>query len=459
MKRFGTIVRRFAKRVFAYLNRCHLPFWASQLCVAIGIFLVVGALKNAWMIIPASLPVSDYMSAEIGGQEAPVTPFFKGLYGLFVVLLITLFFRKGRARIKRVVVCCTLGFVALGILYPYMVWQLNPKFASAAQWLYAQHYHLTWLGGDIFTRQEETFNDDNLLVYVVDPPRGAGVTQIPQSLPALFQLGRIGELQGWLGYTSSFCQFVSKGWVFAMGSFAMFILGGLRSRGRLDLALARSCLKYGVASFCVFVSLGMIPIAHTAYQIGEAHKSVQKGLYEGALIRMEKAAWTMPIISEDSYFFAQKGLIAYRAGLATPESHYHQASVFERDGFYYQAEQLYSELLDEFGYRADVRRECLRALNRAGVYDLNTQQLESAERKLLRTLAWDPTDLKANYTLQMIWQRMRNDEGLAKLSGDMVTIYTYFQAMNKKPVLNFSRRNLEFSKYHVPGTKVGGDDE
>ncbi|MDQ8201255.1 hypothetical protein QEH56_24030 [Pelagicoccus enzymogenes] len=443
------------QRLPAFLRRPHLPFIGTLACGSFSIALALGAIHFPWLSVPtpaASLP--SYHDASIVSEDAPVTNVFKISYALLFLSTLWIIGLGPKKWQKRATGLICFALTILLFAFPYSVWQIDSHFSARAQWLQNQHYHLTWLGGDIFTRQMETFEDDNLVVYVVDPPREANVVKIPLSLPSLFQLGQIAEIQTWLGYTSSFHQFISKGWILANLSFCLLLLFLFRSKGTLDLPLVRYALKVSISSFTLLCVLGILPIAHTAYQMGKAHEALLDADYGQAYGRMERATWSMPIIREDSRFFMQKGLIAYRLGLTLPEADYYRASVLEADGFYQQAEALYQEILQFNGSRSDVRRECLRAIARAAVYDMNTQQFELAENKFRKVLAWDPTDLKSNYSLQMVLQRKRDAESIAALTATMRRIYQDFAAKNKAPVLQNAERNLEFATYDLPGEVV-----
>lgn len=439
----------------AFLRRPHLPFIGALACGAASILLALGAVHFPWLSVPSpmgSLPT--YESVDIVCEDAPATFVFKFTYSILFLATLWIVAIGPKKWQKRATGLSCFAIIILLFAFPYSVWQINSNFSSRAQWLQSQHYHLTWLGGDIFTRQVETFEDDNQVVYVVDPPREANVVKIPLSLPSLFQLGQIAEIQTWLGYTSSFHQFISKGWILANLSFFLILLFLFRSKGTLDLPLIRYSLKVSLASFTLLGLLGTLPIAHSAYQMGQAHKAMLRADYEQAYQSLNRATWSMPIIREDSRFFMQKGLIAYRLKQATPEADYYRASVLESDGFYQQAEVLYSNILQVSGHRADVRRECLRAIARAAVYDMNTQQLELAENKFRQVLAWDPTDLKSNYSLQLILQRKRDIEGITELTATMRRVYQDFAAKNKAPVLQNAERNLEFATFDLPGEIV-----
>ncbi len=439
----------------AFLRRPHLPFIGTLACGGASIALALGAIHFPWLSVPSpSGTLPSYETAEIVSEDAPITFVFKIVYAiLFLATLWTIAIGPTKWQ-KRATGLSCFTLTILLFAFPYSVWQINSNFSARAQWLQTQHYHLTWLGGDIFTRQVETFEDDNQVVYIVDPPREANVVKIPLSLPSLLQLGQIAEIQTWLGYTSSFHQFISKGWILGNLSFALILLFLYRSKGSLDLPLIRYSLKVGIASFTLLGLLGTLPIAHSAYQMGQAHDAILQADYEQAYRSLDRATWSMPIIREDSRFFMQKGLIAYRLKLATPEADYYRASTLEADGFYQQAEVLYSNVLQTSGHRADVRRECLRAIARAAVYDMNTQQLELAENKFRRVLAWDPSDLKSNYSLQMILQRKRDIEGITELTATMRRVYQDFAAKNKAPVLQNAERNLEFATFDLPGEVV-----
>lgn len=439
----------------AFLRRLHIPFLGTLGCGAVSIALALGAVHFRWLSVPSpgtNLPNAGPL--EIVSEEAPITFVFKIAYAiLFLATLWIVALRPSKWQ-KRATGLSCFALTLLLFAFPYSVWQVNSNFSARAQWLQTQHYHLTWLGGDIYTRQVETFEDDNQVVYIVDPPREASVVKIPLSLPSLLQLGQIAEIQTWLGYTSSFHQFISKGWILANISFFFILLFLFRSKGTLDLPLVRYALKVCIASFTLLGAAGTLPIAHTAHQMGKAHEAVLEADYEAALQSMEQASWSMPIIREDSRFFIQKGLIAYRLGLSTPEADYYRASILEGDGFYQQAEILYSAILSNHGQRTDLRRECLRAIARAAVYDMNTQQLDTAESKFRRVLAWDPTDLKSNYSLQMILQRKRDIQGITDLTVAMRRVYQDFAAKNKAPVLQNAERNLEFATFDLPGEVV-----
>ena len=253
----------------------------------------------------------------------------------------------------------------------------------------------------------------------------------------------------WLGYDNPFCEFVKAGW----GLGLLGVLSGLlATHGREDGRPGRRDVLRGACTaataFALLLILALIPLARGRAHLDSATRATWTGDYGLALSSLERAAAVLPVLRENTAYVAQMGLLQYRLGHRdTPEAQLYMAGQCERQSRCFEAESLCLRLLERERLSNAIRRECVRALLRRGIHDLNGNQTEHAIRLLERVVAEEPENLKANYALQLAYLRVGRHGELRELVDRMQWVYACFQVPTVRPVLATAHENLCLAHY------------
>jgi tetratricopeptide (TPR) repeat protein len=251
-------------------------------------------------------------------------------------------------------------------------------------------------------------------------------------------LSNLGDFLDWLGYTEAFCQFCRKGWFLAMfGTVSLIVAACVMDRSlqrRRIVQSIRLMATVGLAGTIVAWSLPLV----TGVVILQAQKALQAGRVELAMTRLETAARLMPVLRHDTSFIAQIGKLGYLLGSDRVETQLYKATLMEGEGRFFESNQLYRMVIRDEPVGAPAHREACRALLRDAIDSLNAGRIGAAENELRDVLADEPTNLKAIYTLQLVYLRSGRADEIEPLSERFDRIYSFFQTPVKDAVLSFS---------------------
>ena len=107
-----------------------------------------------------------------------------------------------------------------------------------------------------------------------------------------------------------------------------------------------------------------------------------------------------PVLSQDSNYTSQRGLLESRLGQNSDYARLHQAGRLESSGRYDQSFKIWNALC-----QSDIpalRREALRAILRFAVQDYNCNRIELARQRLQFILSHQPGNVKVVHYLQII---------------------------------------------------------
>lgn len=417
-----------------------MPTLLSFLAGALGALLLALALVFPWFSVPV-----DFVNGTVCRAYPPGTLLFK-----FACLAAGggaawSFVGSAQAR-QRAAQGLALLLAAL-FFFPCCVMAWSPTVAAQASWLQSQHENLSWLGGDIYNAQEYRDSEAKQEVYVADPSRQVGVFKLPNWTPQAVQWGRFPEMVEWLGYSNRFCEFVNKGWFLALGGTVLLLTALCRDRQAADLRLARQVTRLTLAATAVGLVLALTPPMMAAMALTRAREAIFRGDYARSRDCLRTAARWLPVIRQDTYYVAQRGLIDIAQGMDSPPARLQIAIGMEQNGFYTQARHAFLQLIAATPQESPNHREAVRGLLRAAIHELNAGDNPGAATLLEQVLEEEPCNLKANYTLQLALLRLGEFQALKAWADRMTQVYGCFNFRSKTPVLGTMKENLANAAY------------
>ena len=407
-------------------------------------FLLASAFMP-WFEVPAG---SNTPAGCVLVKAQPwAAPYFQaGVFALGLILLGSRFLRWHHRKVEAILLPAC-GVCLLFFPYCVMVW--DPPIAAASSWLRDQHENLVWLGGDLPTSQEYRRQWAKYDVYVVDASRDVEVCNTGHMSPVKEGWGVVPQLVVSLGYDNPFCEFAGPGWGLAILGIATSLLAllgqDLKAARRRDMLCG---MGVALALFVVLLLGALSPLVRGRAYLDRATRATWSGDYAHALECLERAGVILPVLRENSAYVAQSGLLHYRLGFRdTPEALVYLASWYEEDSRSFEAESIWLNVLERGGLPGAIRRECLRALLRRAIHDLNSGQTDHAAELLERILMEAPASLKANYALQLAYLRTERCAELHELVERMHWIYACFQVPTVHPVLATGHENLCLAQY------------
>ena len=425
----------------------NLPQFLSTLIFIAGFSSLIYSSVLSWFAVPSFLQQSEE-GYDVILKEANSTLPYKMVCMVMLTIAGTGFLLK-RFNRAHLIIFASLALAWL-FYYPASVIHFSPDLAGEAGWLYQQHRNLSWLGGDIYTAQEEAFFDFRQNLYIVDPPSQSTSVSIPHSIPHLIQFGLLSKYASWLGYSEANIIFLNKGWFFALIGTSFIGLSMIRRTGDFNTEYLRSFFSTGMIATGCFGFLALIPTFIAAHNIGRAASSLDDHKYQKAYEYLDKAMSVMPVLKEESTVIIQKCLIAHLMEKSGFESKYYKALIMERDGFKSMAEEHYIEIIGSAEASPQIRREANRSLMRLAVHRTNSQQFEDAYKLLRRVMLKEPYSLKANYVLQFICLQTGRFAEVSKLDNMLSATYSGVRVLNKKAILASSRQ-ISMLAYYLQG--------
>ena len=426
---------------FAAENRL-VPSVKTLLHTAIvvsGVALVIASLCKNWFDIPTAAPLANSFD-DIVRQRPGCQIWFQAIVAIGTLLLFLANVLIKR-RLAATLIACTLLFVSL--TFPYFVMLRSPELAADASWLQMQHDNLTWLGGDIYSEAAAGPSSWKAKVYWVDPPRQVSVAPIPDW--SLFDIGLDKTEDGlvWLGYSNTFCQFARTGWFCAVTGLFLLALSTVLTPASTNFQNA----GYGVALLGTLVFVFSVFALSGPFRANQHLESAAKeaGLrhYERSLEELENCVALFPVLSQDSNYISQRGLLESRLGLKSDYARLHQARDLESSGRYDQSFGIWNSLCKS--EVAALRREALRAVLRFAVQDYNCNRVELARQRLQFVLSHQPGNVKVIHYLQIISIREENTHHAYQMCDWMHEVTEHLNFSTTKVLKYASQQNAKLA--------------
>jgi hypothetical protein len=407
---------------------------------AVGALLLLESLALSWFRVPEGVPGVP----TVVGREAPATATFK------IVCVLGLATILGLARVRatrRRAAEIAAAMLAVLLLYPHAVMVWCPATAERATDLFEEHANLASGGGDVFVSDENKMTGWKDRVYVPDTLPEATVTRVPSLTPQAVPFGQPRHLLEWFGYSNAFCFFSGAGWPIAIAGAVSMLIGLCRRPTGIDLGRSTAAARAGASSLVVLGLAALAPAAGCAIEIERARDALELGATGLSLERLQWAAHLVPAVRRDSGFLEQIGMMQSRLGIDSAEARLHRAIVLQRQGEFEPADALLASVAGEPSAAEAVRREAARGLLRRGIRSLNSGELANATDTLEAVLRVDPTNLKANYALEIAYLRASRFDAVPALAERVRGIYHYIGTVTKVSVLGANDENLAMAAY------------
>jgi tetratricopeptide (TPR) repeat protein len=412
-----------------------LPSFLSRMAGIAGFAAVFASAFTQWFSVPVIVSLDGPILS-----EAPLVSWVyrAGSLGVSVAALLVLIRGcRWRSSLGRLY----LSWLVALLFFPYFVCVWSADAAGRASWLQSQHANLTAVSGDSFTSQEFKGSLLRHRVDVVNQPMETQVFGLPDWESQSFGWSRMLEMAEWFGLSDWFASFLRKGWPLAMSGALVILLALSREAGPHALPTARSLLLRGGGLFLALFLAALAPVFIGRSCLLAAKRHAQRGDYASARRLLRWAARCVPVITQDGEYLTQAGLLADALGLPEPEAAYYRATVAEDAGYHFQARTMYLDGLSADRGQPALLRENVKGVLRHATNAMNAGELDSAAVLLAQALAADPANLKANYSLQLLYLRTGNIDGLRALNQRMMKVYAFFNTPVKLPVLADSIQN------------------
>lgn len=398
-------------------------------CTAIaGVLCIALSTRSTWFSVPVALHQTASESDAIGFIEPACTGVFQLLMWIGLAVLGLSAFRERAWSDGSNCVACTVLCICLA--FPFATLMFSPVLSTDAVWLQMQYDNLIWLGGDINLSSESGHAFWGNKIYSNDIPRQIKVATLPTICTWDSGLYHASDFVAWLGYGEAFCQFFKRGWPLAVSGWALVAFSTLQVRGNVRLRrLGNSCVVVAGAGLILgAVAWGCFMSA--ARMVHQASLETRDRDYSAALARLESACCQLPILRQDTYYIAQRGLLESNLGRTSAYTILLHAIGKERRGQYDAAYDSFVSLID--AEDPAISREALRAIQRYAVQDFNTGRTELAAQRLEVVLARQPSNFKAIHLLQICYLRQNRLADVETMSRRMVMATNQLNFHSKK---------------------------
>jgi hypothetical protein len=373
----------------------------------VGIAAVMLSLRDPWFAVP----MAKYGHALTGEDILPVQPgctiYFRVLMGIGLISVVLTSVRKREWSVASNWISSIMLMIALS--FPFVLIHTSPALTADGIWLQMQHDNLMWLGGDINVSAEQGQAFWGNKVISVDIPRHIKVVNLPTNHFLQFGLHQISDALNWMGYSDAFCQFSKRGWSMAVCGWSILMIGTILVRGTVQFRRIGHSIALCSLVCLVFCVVAIRLPFTAARRVDMAAKQTRNREFELALASLEAACRAMPVLTQDTHFIAQRGLLEIRLGRTTLHTQLFHAVELERKGHFDVAFQEYLKLMDSKD--PAIARESIRAVQRFAIQDFNSGRAELATQHLRIVLSRQPCNLKAIYLSQIC--ALRQDQPLA----------------------------------------------
>jgi hypothetical protein len=433
--------------------------------------MFLASFLSPWFRVPAGLLPSGNGSYQLIYEEPHSNLLFKLLAAMIFLIGVGIgIYKRVSNKPSEHLSLFTTNFVILllvAIFYPAYTIQRCAKVSAHAAWLEMENLSLIISVGDAFTSQEFVYQPGQHNVELKEVlPRGFQVIATPWDISSRgLHLTRLVEILTWLGYSETYCQFVSWGWFLAVFSALTLCLSFLRTKKTSPpesvLAYPRDPAKRDAApppaviagALCFSVLICLIPPILAGHELTASENAATEGRFSDALAHMRQAELDLPVLAYHTDFLYQRGWIERSLGLKTHATQLLSAIREEEEGFYGRAEQHYFDLLNTGPLTDPARREAFRGALRSVIRDFNSGLIEHAHIQLSRLATIDPSSIKTSYSLLAAtsWEARKTE--MESEVAKFIALYEGFQSPEKHSLESLAHRrlaDLEFDYHDIP---------
>jgi hypothetical protein len=352
----------------------------------------------------------------------------------------------------------------IGIFYPALTTQRCAAVFAHAAWLEAQHLSMVQVTGDALTSQEYEYQSSRPEVYVEEIfPHSFEAIPVPALSSFLdLRLAELTKIVTWLGWSPTFCQFVSLGWFCGLCGSFLLLTSCVRTndpscQSAPNVRLAYQILLPFIASGCMLCLLCLAPVVVAGRELAEARSAASAGNFRASLRHLELVTAWVPVLSYDTDIIYQQGWLQQKLGLSSATVSLVTALNEEEEGFDGRACQRYFDVLDseKAGPNWD---EAYRGVLRLAIKDYNSGLLDRASIRLSRLATMDPSCLKANYALQLVDLRSSRKERLENDVARFEAVYKCFESREKSGLIAVAHGRLAEMDFDAGDTARLGED-
>lgn len=428
-----------------------LSFWCDSVCdfarsinrmtfVAVtlaGAAAIAMCVRHTWFNVPMAPSGGAFGSSDVVLRSPGCTSVFQAVMAVLGICVASSWLWKRQWTLASTVLASAMCLVALS--YPYFAMIRSPVVSAEANWLQMQHDNLLWLGGDIYNNAESGQRGWKTKVYMIDTSRQLAVTPLPSWSPWELGLERSHDLLLWLGYSNAFCQFVGKGWFFAViGSF-MLLFASLRTKGEFAFGRAGLVLVVFTIALVGAAVVGWSQPFRASRCVREARQAFSNQEYARSLQKLNDAVALLPVLAEDTYYVAQRGAIESALRRDTEYTRLQSAIGLERQARYDQAFTVLQPLIES--ETPAIRREALRGLMRFAIQDYNSGRFELADQRFQMVLRRQPCNVKLLYLMQVQAIRQSRSHQVDAMRDRMYAASNHFRFGTKKILRAAAQQN------------------
>ena len=362
-----------------------------------GFAAIVVGLQQPWFSVPIAPTAGANTYHDIVPSTPGCTTIFKGAIAVGSLLLAASWFWK----LKWTALSSSLSaaMILLTLAYPYFVIVRSPNVSADAAWLQMQHDNLTWLGGDIYLNAELGSKGWRSKSYIVDAPRQLSVVSLPSWSPWEVGMHRTEDLLLWLGFSNAFCQFVGRGWALAIIGACLLLLGTLRKDNQLDYRRAGAVIAVFTVIAVFAAIVGWSRPFMASHEINLASELATQKRYAEARIHLNRAVSILPVLGQDTFYVAQRGVLDARLDIQSEYALLQKARSLESHGRFEQAIAIIESMADSSD--PAIRREACRGILRFAIQDFNCARFELSGARFRTVLKQNPCDVKLIYLIQL----------------------------------------------------------
>lgn len=413
-----------------------LQFLARSLVLIASCGLQLSAAQHSWFVVPGSTTATEHYEQIESISPSCQFAFQIALVGGLFLWLTTLIILRRKTHLTLIV---AVGMLLVTLSFPYFVMHSNPDLAGDATWLHMQHDNLTWLGGDINLDAENGLAAWKSSVYWVDTPRQVTVAPLPTWSAWDLGLDKLDDVLIWLGYSNAYCQFAQAGWFHAvLGSLAL-VLFTIFSADGISVSRAKFGATLFVAACVTLIAIALSGPFRAKSHLDQSARHLRNGELEESLTQLDRSAELFPVLTQDTYFVAQKAFIEYKLRKPTDYAELHRARQLESSGRYEQAYEVWKKLCDSSV--VTVQRESLRSILRFAIQDYNSNRFQLARERLELVLRRQPGNVKVIYYLQHLSIRLQQPNTTYQMCDWMYEVTNFLNFQTKKTLRAVSEQN------------------